>query len=113
SPPPPPPFWASSAARRSAARFSRCSGTSGMALSPSSLQRSAEAAVLADAPEVDGHEDHDDERKEEHVEYVPSKQGVGTDLDTAEQNELHLIAEHRRVPDHVRADGDGPQRQLV
>ena len=40
-------------------------------LSPG-LERSGDAAVLADSPEVDGHEDHDHERQQQHVEDVPT-----------------------------------------
>ena len=40
--------------------------------SPPHLQRPGDAAVLADAPEVDGHEDHDHERQQQHVEHVPA-----------------------------------------
>ena len=35
------------------------------------------------------------------------------DLVAAEQHEPDLVAEHRGVAHHVRAHGDGPQRQLV
>ena len=35
------------------------------------------------------------------------------DLSAAEEDEPHLLAEDRRVPHHVRADGDGPQGELV
>src|SRR5205085_1320875 len=59
SPSPPRP----SCLRRSALRFRRCSGTSAIGHSLPGLQRSTDAAVLADAPEVDRHEDDDDERE--------------------------------------------------
>src|SRR6266550_1801411 len=64
-----------SALRRSRLRRRRCSGTSAMVLL-AALERSGDAAVLADAPEMDGHEDHDDERQHQHVEHVPPQQRV-------------------------------------
>ena len=38
-----------------------------------SLQRSRDAAVLADAPEVDREEDHQHERQRKHVQHVPAQ----------------------------------------
>ena len=49
----------------------------------------------------------------QHMEHVPSEQGVGADLDSAQEHEPHLVPEHRRVADHVRAHRDRPQGQLV
>src|SRR3954470_20262705 len=98
SPPSPP---RPSCLRRSALRFSRCSGTSSIGQSLPGLQRSTDAAVLADAPEVDRHEDDDDEREQEHVERVPAQQRVARDLLRAEQGVAHLPTEDRRVPHHV------------
>ena len=72
-----------------------------------------DAAVLADPPEVDGHEDDDHEREHQHVQHVPAQQRLGADLRAAEEHEAHLVAEHRRVAHHVRAHGHRPQRQLV
>src|SRR5438552_11628711 len=51
-----PPAFSCAFLRASSARLRRCSGISVMRRS----QWSRDAAVLADAPEVDGHEDHDD-----------------------------------------------------
>ena len=59
------------------------------------LQRTGDAAILANPPEVDGHEDDGDEREHEDVEHVPAQQRLGTDLDAAEQHESDLVAEHR------------------
>ena len=59
------------------------------------LQRTGDAAILANPPEVDGHEDDGDEREHEDVEHVPAQQRLGTDLDAAEQHEPDLVAEHR------------------
>src|SRR5262245_9131613 len=71
----PPPDLAAAALRRaSSARLRRCSGISVMRCVPRgpSSQRPGDAAVLADSPEVDGHEDHDDERQHQHVQRVPA-----------------------------------------
>jgi hypothetical protein len=38
------------------------------------LERPGYATVLPDPPEMDGHEDDDDERKQKDVKYVPSQQ---------------------------------------
>ncbi len=45
------------------------------------LQRTGDAAILANPPEVDGHEDDGDEREHQDVEHVPPQQRLGTDLD--------------------------------
>src|SRR5437879_4825386 len=114
SPPPAPPFWPDGAARRSAARLRRCSGTSVTALlSLLRLQRPGDAAVLADAPEVDGHEDHDHEREHEDVEDVPAQERLRAYLHPAQQGEADLLAEHRGVAHHVRPHRHRPQGQLV
>ena len=63
SPPSSPSAGTPSALRRSWLRFRRCSGTSVMSAPPFDLQRPGDAAVLADHAEVNGHEDHDDERQ--------------------------------------------------
>src|SRR5579871_243803 len=73
-------FFASSAALRSAARFRRCSGTSAMREPFPRLQRTRDAAILPNPPEVDGHEDDDDEREHQDMEHVPAQQRRGTDL---------------------------------
>src|SRR5438270_3587117 len=114
SPPPSPPFSPDRAARRSAARLRRCSGTSVTALlSLPRLQRPGDAAVLADAPEVDGHEDHDHERQHENVEHVPAQERLGAYLHPAQQCEADLLTEHGGVAHHVRPHRHGPQGQLV
>src|SRR4051812_1681972 len=111
--------------RAACARFSRCSGISVMR-SPSRRSRTSErvqrarpsqgpgdAAVLADAPEVDRHEDDDDEREQQDVQHVPAQQRLRSDLRAAEQHEAHLTPEHRGVAHHVGAHRDRPQRQLI
>src|SRR5439155_5919348 len=85
----PPAFLASALARASSARLRRCSGISVIESRPP-LQRPGEAAVLPDPPEVDGHEDDDDEREHKHVQRVPAQQRVGADLLAAQQHEPHL-----------------------
>src|SRR4051812_46769911 len=102
--------------RASSARLRRCSGISVIRAplkSSCRSQRPRDAAVLADSPEVDRHEDDDDERQHQDVEDVPAQERLRADLDTAEEHEADLTAEHRGVPHHVRAHGDGPQGQLV
>src|SRR5712692_11204687 len=101
--------------------------------SRSPLQRPRDAAVLAHAPEVDGHEDAGHERDAHAVEHVEAQERALADEAPAEEGEarvgprvhhLHvaqsqelragaLVPEHRRSAGHVRADGDGPDRELV
>src|SRR5262245_40075978 len=68
----PPDALAAALRRASSARLRRCSGISVMSLVVlRASQRAADAAVLADPPDVDGHEDHDHERQHQHVQHVP------------------------------------------
>ena len=49
--------------------------------------RSADPAVFADPPEVDGHEDGGDEREGDDVVDVEPDQGIRTDVDAGEDDE--------------------------
>src|SRR5262245_61897750 len=97
------------------------------------LQGSADAAVLADAPEVHGHQDRRDDGDRDAVEDVEAQQRLPADEPPAEErvadvvarvderDPVHVeeVAERALVPDarvragHVRADGHGPDRELV
>src|SRR5690606_28849538 len=90
------------------ARLRRCSGISVMR-----SQGSRDSAVLADSPEVDGHEDDDHEGQEQHVQHVPPQERLGADLGAAEQHEPHVGTEDRGVAHHVGTHGDGPHGELV
>ena len=63
----------------------------------SDSEGAGDSAVLAYAPEVDGHEDDGDERQEQHVQDVPAQQRLGADLLSAEEDEPDLLAENRGV----------------
>ena len=56
-----------------------------------SLQRSGDAAVFTDAPEVHGHEDDDHEWQQQHMEHVPPQQGLVADLLRPEQDVLDRV----------------------
>src|SRR3989475_8742295 len=88
-----------------------------------SLERRAREAVAPDPPEVDGHEETRDQRDEDAVEDVEAEQRVRTDLAPAEEEGARvvdvveardqlvagpLVAEDRRRPAHVGADGHRP-----
>src|SRR5262245_31647140 len=97
------------------------------------LHRPRNAAVLADAPEVDRHQEGRDERDPDAVEDVEAQEraraneasaeqaearvvGRGHELDVADLEQVRggaLDSEQRRGGGHVRADRDGPDRQLV
>src|SRR5262249_28290087 len=97
------------------------------------LQSAADAAVLAHAPEVDGDEDADSQRDGDTVQNVEAQQRVAADETPAEQDEARipagvnerdaahlekacagsLVAQKRRRPRHVAADGNGPNGKLV
>ena len=49
----------------------------------------------------------------EHVQHVPAQQGLGADHDAAQQQEVRLLRDERRVPRERRAHGDRPDRELV
>src|SRR6266540_2983415 len=77
------------------------------------LERPRHAAVAADPPEVDGHENSGQQRQSDDVQGVEADERVGTDLVAAEDDELRLVAEVGcRARDAV-ADGDGPECKLV
>src|SRR6266508_1236172 len=77
------------------------------------LERPRHAAVAADPPEVDGHENSGQQRQRDDVQGVEADERVGTDLVAAEDDELRLVAEVGcRARDAV-ADGDGPECKLV
>src|SRR5688500_1987197 len=69
-----------------------------------SLQRAADAAVLPDAPEVDGQEDGRHEGHQDDVQDVEAEQRVLADLDAAEEEQLAGRVEDRGVRGHVAAD---------
>src|SRR6516225_6741707 len=97
------------------------------------LQWSADAAVLAHAPKVDGDEDGDGQGDGDAVQDIEAQQRLTADEASAQQNEPRvgagmderdvthfqerrswpLVAEERRGAGHVAADGDGPDGQLV
>src|SRR5690606_37808921 len=98
--------WDAAAFSRAAwARLRWCSGISVIDVSSRS-QRTGDASVLADPPEVDRHEDDDHEREEQDVEHVPAQQRLRADLGAAQQHEPDLRPEDQGVAHHVRAHGD-------
>src|SRR5687767_8893014 len=76
-------------------------------------QRSRDAAVLANPPEVDGKEDGRHERQDHDVQHVEAEQRVLPDLQAAEDEVLDRRVDDRRVARHVQADRDRPVADLV
>src|SRR5688572_24864252 len=107
--------------------------TTGMKLEVSCLDGSRDAAVLADAPEVHGHQERRDERDPDAVEDVEAKERACSDEPAAQEREARVVRgrdeldvsdleqtgprsfdpEERRRRRHVRPDRDRPDRQLV
>src|SRR5262245_19203530 len=56
------------------------------------LQGSADAAVLPDAPEVDGHQDHRDDGHRDAVQHVEAEQRLLADEPAAEQRVADVVA---------------------
>src|SRR5688500_2455217 len=101
-------------------------------LSPA-LDGSGDAAVLADAPEVHGHEERRDERDPDAVEDVEPQERAGSDEANYEQRDAGVVRrgdeldvadleqagartldpEERSGRGHVRSDRDRPDRELV
>ncbi len=76
------------------------------------LERTTDAAVLADTPEVDSHHDDSDERKHEYMKHVPPQQGIAADFDTTKKYESDLFTKHGRKAHHVGTHGHCPQGQV-
>src|SRR6266542_2089481 len=72
-----------------------------------------EAAVLADAPEVDRQKDGGHKWQREHMQHVPADERGRPDLDRPEKHEADLVPDHRRVAHHRGADRDRPDGELV
>src|SRR6266542_6276576 len=97
------------------------------------LHRTGDATVLADAPEVDGHQERRDERDADAVKDVEPQQRPGADETAAQEPEACVVgrSEDRDVADleqprarpldadqgrrrsHVRTDRDGPDGELI
>src|SRR5206468_6193 len=93
--------------------------------------RAGDAAVLADAPEVDRHQNHRHDRDPDTVQDIEAQERAGAHEASAEQREARVVAGVHQadiadlektgarafVPEegsgarHVRADGDGPHGQ--
>src|SRR5690606_21312972 len=97
-------------ASASAERLSRSSGISTISYL---LQGSRDTAVLADTPEVNGHEDDDYEREGKHMEDIEPEQGRLAHLQTGKEKESDLLSDQRCGPSHVGSDGDRPVGELV
>ena len=72
-----------------------------------------ESAVFADAPEVDGDQEHENRREDGHMQHIEAEQGFLADGGVAEQDELHLLADQGSVSRDRTAHGDGPEGQLI
>ena len=97
------------------------------------LQRSADAAVLANTPEVRGNQDRNNDRDKDAVQHVEAQQRIRSDKSARQQSEARivprmdewhageldqggpgsLVADEWSCPGHVRAHRDGPHGQLV
>src|SRR5262245_12516254 len=64
----------------------------GASLGPRALQRPGDAAVLADAPEVDRHQRRRDEREADAVEHVEAEQRRLADEAAGEEGEAHVVS---------------------
>src|SRR5215218_10183123 len=78
-----------------------------------SLQGTGDAAVLADTPEVDRHQEGRHERQEDDVQRIEADQGVLPDLEVTTQYQIHLFADQWRSATNICADRDCPKRQLI
>jgi hypothetical protein len=72
-----------------------------------------EAAVLADAPEMDGDEENGRQRQHDAVQHIEAQQRIGVHLVAAQQQEVNLAADQRNSRGQIGADGDGPERKLI
>src|SRR6185295_7070450 len=86
-------------------------------------RRAGNAAILADAPEMDAHKDGSDEWNRDAVPNVGTQQSIGVHNRPAEQCESHVViwshAEHGAERTfmaeawtgarHIRTHGDGPE----
>src|SRR3970282_2405243 len=77
------------------------------------LQRTGDAAVLPDPPEMDGQEEGGSQRHEDDVRDVEAQKRVLTDLQAAEDEQLRHRVEDRRALREVYTDGDCPEGDLV
>src|SRR5438270_8836967 len=97
------------------------------AIPSSPLQRTGDAAVLTDAPEVQDHEDGGDDGDEDAVQDVEAEQGRRANHRSRGQkgagvvarshpqlrSERPFVPEQRRGARHVGADGHRPDGQLI
>ena len=74
------------------------------------LERSRDAAVLADAPEVDRHQHGDAERQADAVQHVEPQQRALADERAAEQREPRIVGRvnQRHVAQRAAAAAPGP-----
>src|SRR4029077_6813327 len=86
-----------------------------------------DAAIFSDAPEMNAHEDRGDQRDGDAMPYVRTEESVRIHDRPAEKRkpdvvvgrhaheraERALAAEQRCGAAHIRADGDGPEAELI
>src|SRR5438105_2090471 len=76
-------------------------------------QRSGDAAILSDAPEVDGDQETGGERERDDVQHIETQKCVRSELESAKHHEAELVADERRRAGDLVADGHRPERELV
>ena len=77
------------------------------------LTGDGQTAVLAHPPKVERHEDDDRQGDERDVEGVEVEERRPGHFRTAEEQRSDLITDQGDVGDEARADGDGPEGELV
>ena len=75
--------------------------------------RFGQAAVLANAPEVDGDENRENGRQHNHMQNIETQQSFLANRRIAQQQETKRLADEGRVAGDGRADRDGPESQLI
>src|SRR5215218_7869079 len=77
------------------------------------LERAGDAAVLADTPEVDRHQEGRHQRQKDDVQRIEADQGVLPDLVVTAQHQVYLLADEWGGTANIRADRDRPESQLI
>jgi len=75
--------------------------------------RDHHATRLANAPEVEPHDQDQGHRHQRGVKGVEDDQGRRPDLGAAPHHPLQPLADPRHIAEHPGADGDGPESELV
>src|SRR5215211_3130264 len=77
------------------------------------LERAGDAAVLADTPEVDRHQEGRHQRQKDDVQRIEADQRVLPDLVVTAEHEVYLLPHQWRSATNVGANRDCPKSQLI